>query len=103
MKGTIYLVGNRMSQIQNCTFSKNDAGPLFNSLQVVGMINNDNPYGNVQRASTIYVDRGTNIVEISDSHFHDNHLDFMKPYIKENNIDLYRYFPEDNFNSSHAP
>ena len=103
MKGAIYLVGSKVVKIQNCTFSKNDAGPLFNSLQMVGMLNNRNQYGNVQRASSIYVDRGAQAVEITDCEFFENHQDFLLQYVKQNNIDLFNYFPPDYFSSSHAP
>ena len=47
MKGAIYTTGNQHLAIKSCIFTKNDAGPLLNDLQVIGMINNDNDYGNV--------------------------------------------------------
>jgi len=66
MKGAIYTTGNQHLAIKSCIFTKNDAGPLLNDLQVIGMINNDNDYGNVQRASTIYVDQGTKALQVQE-------------------------------------
>jgi hypothetical protein len=66
MKGAIYITGNQHLAIKSCIFTKNDAGPLLNDLQVIGMINNLNDYGNVQRASTIYVDQGTKALQVQE-------------------------------------
>jgi hypothetical protein len=66
MKGAIYTTGNQDLAIKNCIFTKNDAGPLLNGLQVIGMINNYNDYGNVQRASTIYIDEGTKALQVQE-------------------------------------
>lgn len=72
MKGVIYIDRTNQTLIKNCTFTKNDAGPLLDDFQVVGMIDNQNNYGNVQRASSVHIDKGVTKVEIRESSFHQN-------------------------------
>ena len=103
MKGVIYIEQTNQTLITNCTFTKNDAGPLLDDFQIVGMIDNQNNYGNVQRASSVHIDKGVTKVEIRESLFHENYLDFMQNHISKNNMDLFNYFPPEYFNTSFSP
>jgi hypothetical protein len=106
MKGAIYMNGINTTKIENCTFTENDAGPILNDLQIVGMVEHEhqkNTRRTVERASAIFIEQEASEVQITNCLFHDNSLDFLKDFVKNNNRDLYEFFPPDYFSSAHSP
>lgn len=72
MKGVVFL-----HQVNRCTIKKNifkfnDALPVLNNIQEVGFIDNTDYYGNVQRASAIFVDEYSNNIQIVNNTFINN-------------------------------
>jgi len=103
MKGVIYIWQSPKVAIEECSFSLNDAGPIFNSQQLIGFFNNDNESGNVQRASVIFIDSGIEDISITGNKFWNNALSFMRDHIMNTNIDLYNFFPPSYYLGSSAP
>ena len=104
MKVVIRLRYVEQMIVSNCTFMHNDAGPIFDELQIIGLITKIQ--GNqfkIFRASTILIDKYVNKVNISSSIFANNQHKILKDFILENNIHLYRFFPGAHFNSSQSP
>lgn len=102
MRGSIYIKNINDTNIESCTFTRNDAGPILEDYQVVGLIDVKDG-GNVERASSIYIDKGVRKVEISQSLFHENQVDFLRKHIQIKNIGLFNFFPPDYFSSSFSP
>ena len=104
MKGVIRLRYIEQIIVDNCTFMHNDAGPIFDELQIIGLITiiQDNQY-KIFRASTILIDKYVNKVNISSSIFQKNQHQELNDYILANNIHLYKFFPGAHFNSSQSP
>ena len=59
----------------------------------------------LSRASALYIDNDAIDIEITNSTFKNNMLDFVKKLIvdQEQNVELSQLFPEDYFESSTAP
>jgi hypothetical protein len=70
MRGVIYISRINVISITNCTFKYNDAGPIFNQVQINGLITYDqaDKY-KVERASAIFIDHLSLQVTISNSLF----------------------------------
>lgn len=88
--------------IDDCKFQGNDAGYILGSIQMVGLLDNNASYGDVQRASTIYIDEGSSNINIEKSKFQKNTIPWMKALVAKENIDLYNFFPDYYFESSQA-
>lgn len=70
MRGVIYISRINVISITNCTFKYNDAGHIFNQIQINGLITYDqtDKY-KVERASAIFIDHLSLQVTISNSLF----------------------------------
>ena len=103
MKGVVYLQDLSDVTIKKSTFNLNDAGPVLTDVQIIGSIDNQNDYWNVQRASAIYLGDRLENVTIIDSTFKNNSCSFIKDHVAKRNPTLYSFFPETYFEVSHAP
>lgn len=103
MRGVINLFGTTNATIANCSFQSNEAGPIFENKQVVGLKDNDDDFGNVLRASTIFIGDGSSHVTIANSSFSNNTLDFMMNLTLTQNPEMVAFFPPDYFSKAFSP
>lgn len=93
-KGTIYLNNVNNCTINLNTFKFNDAGHIFDKIQDVGFLQDPwKKYGNVPRASVIYIDNGCKNIKVESNNFNNNSLNFLHDVIKKYNNDLVNFFP----------
>ena len=80
MKGAVYLDNNRDVSVLESTFMFNDAGPLLENKQIVGLKENSNSIGNVQRASSIFIGESSKSTTIERCTFTNNTVSFLYGY-----------------------
>ena len=103
MKGVVQVQNLRNVTIQNSMFHLNDAGPILSDVQIIGSIDNQDDYWNVQRASAVYLGDNLEQVSILNSVFKNNSCSFLRDHVAKSNPTLYSFFPATYFEMSHAP
>ena len=110
MKGAVFFESNRNAAIYFSSFTLNEPGPILNTVQVLGLgarrsaASSGIPdFGNVQRASSIFVSDYTNQTLISGCTFTGNQLDFMQAHIAKVNPGLIKYFGRAYFTEATSP
>ena len=110
MKGAVFFESNRNAAIYFSSFTLNEPGPILNPVPVVGLgarlsaASSGIPdFGNVQRASSVFVSDYAAQALISGCTFTGNQLDFMLPYIRRVNPALVKYFGAAYFTEATSP
>ena len=110
MKGAVFFESNRNASIYSSRFTLNEPGPILNTVQLVGLgarlsgASSGIPdFGNVQRASSIFLSDYANQTLISGCTFTSNQLAFMQAHIAEANPDLIKYFGGAYFTEATSP
>lgn len=110
MKGAVFFESNRNASIHSSRFTLNEPGPILNTVQLVGLGARSSAassgipdFGNVQRASSIFLSDYTNQTLISGCTFTNNALDFMRYHITAANPGLIEYFGGAYFDKATSP
>jgi hypothetical protein len=110
MKGAVFFESNRNASIYSSRFSLNEPGPILNTVDLVGLgarlsaaSSGIADFGNVQRASSIFLSDYAKQTLISGCTFTSNQLDFMQAHIAAMNPDLIKYFGGAYFTEATSP